>query len=65
MSIVNLILLLQLREDLKKGVYVENLTEYNVRTVNDVVKLLLQVWIFCEVFRVNIAYHILGQTLLA
>ncbi|KAH0993179.1 hypothetical protein GBA52_004662 [Prunus armeniaca] len=33
---------LQLREDLKKGVYVENLTEYNVRDVNDVVKLLLQ-----------------------
>ncbi|GAY35576.1 hypothetical protein CUMW_017130 [Citrus unshiu] len=33
---------LQLREDLKKGVYVENLTEYNVKTVNDVVKLLLQ-----------------------
>ncbi|KAM3708012.1 hypothetical protein ACJW31_02G067300 [Castanea mollissima] len=33
---------LQLREDLKKGVYVENLTERNVRTVNDVVKLLLQ-----------------------
>uniref|UniRef100_A0A2N9EIC7 Kinesin motor domain-containing protein n=1 Tax=Fagus sylvatica TaxID=28930 RepID=A0A2N9EIC7_FAGSY len=33
---------LQLREDLKKGVYVENLTEHNVRTVNDVVKLLLQ-----------------------
>ncbi|KAI9195107.1 hypothetical protein LWI28_011738 [Acer negundo] len=33
---------LQLREDLKKGVYVENLTEYNVTTVNDVVKLLLQ-----------------------
>ncbi|GLT91456.1 hypothetical protein SLE2022_093420 [Rubroshorea leprosula] len=33
---------LQLREDLKKGVYVENLKEYNVRTVNDVVKLLLQ-----------------------
>ncbi|TQD96897.1 hypothetical protein C1H46_017502 [Malus baccata] len=33
---------LQLREDLKKGVYVENLTEYNVRNVNDVVKLLLQ-----------------------
>lgn len=46
MGIVNLILLLQLREDLKKGVYVENLTEHNVRTVNDVVKLLLQVWIF-------------------
>ncbi|CAK7326258.1 unnamed protein product [Dovyalis caffra] len=33
---------LQLREDLNKGVYVENLTEYNVRTVNDVIKLLLQ-----------------------
>lgn len=33
---------LQLREDLKKGVYVENLREYNVKTVNDVVKLLLQ-----------------------
>ncbi|KAH7573329.1 hypothetical protein JRO89_XS03G0118600 [Xanthoceras sorbifolium] len=33
---------LQLREDMKKGVYVENLTEYNVTTVNDVVKLLLQ-----------------------
>lgn len=49
-SIVNLILLLQLREDLKKGVYVENLTEYNVRTVNDVVKLLLQVWIFGSSF---------------
>ncbi|PRQ39572.1 putative plus-end-directed kinesin ATPase [Rosa chinensis] len=32
---------LQLREDLKKGVYVENLTEYNVTNVNDVVKLLL------------------------
>ncbi|GAB4859030.1 hypothetical protein Ancab_010498 [Ancistrocladus abbreviatus] len=33
---------LQLREDLKKGVYVENLTEYNVRTVDDVLQLLLQ-----------------------
>ncbi|KAF3456467.1 hypothetical protein FNV43_RR01117 [Rhamnella rubrinervis] len=33
---------LQLREDLKKGVYVENLTEYNVGNVSDVVKLLLQ-----------------------
>lgn len=33
---------LQLREDIKKGVYVENLKEYNVMTVNDVVKLLLQ-----------------------
>ncbi|CAH8337077.1 unnamed protein product [Eruca vesicaria subsp. sativa] len=33
---------LQLREDLGKGVYVENLVEHNVRTVNDVLKLLLQ-----------------------
>ncbi|KAF9674332.1 hypothetical protein SADUNF_Sadunf10G0116300 [Salix dunnii] len=33
---------LQLREDLNKGVYVENLTEYNVRTVHDVIKLLQQ-----------------------
>ncbi|KAK4493424.1 hypothetical protein RD792_017674 [Penstemon davidsonii] len=33
---------LQLREDLKKGVYVENLTEHSVRTVNDVLKLLQQ-----------------------
>ncbi|WVZ13007.1 hypothetical protein V8G54_017537 [Vigna mungo] len=33
---------LQLREDLKKGVYVENLTEYSVETVYDVLRLLLQ-----------------------
>ncbi|XP_010276535.1 PREDICTED: kinesin-like protein KIN-12C isoform X2 [Nelumbo nucifera] len=33
---------LQLREDMKKGVYVENLTEYEVTTVNDVIKLLLK-----------------------
>ncbi|KAL8151226.1 hypothetical protein V2J09_021034 [Rumex salicifolius] len=33
---------LQLREDFKKGVYVENLTEHNVRTVNDVLQLLLK-----------------------
>ncbi|PIN19457.1 Kinesin-like protein [Handroanthus impetiginosus] len=33
---------LQLREDLKKGVYVENLTECSVMTVNDVLKLLQQ-----------------------
>ncbi|OMO58550.1 hypothetical protein COLO4_34541 [Corchorus olitorius] len=33
---------LLLREDLKKGVYVENLTEYYVQTVDDVLKLLLQ-----------------------
>ncbi|KAJ4955937.1 hypothetical protein NE237_012720 [Protea cynaroides] len=33
---------LQLREDMKKGVYVENLTEHEVITVRDVVELLLQ-----------------------
>ncbi|XWS08439.1 hypothetical protein CRYUN_Cryun40dG0002600 [Craigia yunnanensis] len=33
---------LQLREDLKKGLYVENLMEYNVRNVDDVLKLLMQ-----------------------
>ncbi|KAL3727874.1 hypothetical protein ACJRO7_032594 [Eucalyptus globulus] len=33
---------LQLREDMKKGVYVENLKEYKVGTVRDIVKLLSQ-----------------------
>ncbi|MCL7045771.1 hypothetical protein MKW94_028005, partial [Papaver nudicaule] len=33
---------LQLREDIRKGVHVENLTEYEVTTVKDVVELLLQ-----------------------
>ncbi|KZV33656.1 phragmoplast orienting kinesin-1 [Dorcoceras hygrometricum] len=33
---------LQLREDSKKGVYVENLTQYSVRTANDVLELLQQ-----------------------
>ncbi|XP_023765735.1 kinesin-like protein KIN-12C isoform X1 [Lactuca sativa] len=33
---------LQVREDLKEGVYVENLTEYNVKNVDEVLKLLLQ-----------------------
>ncbi|XP_058101445.1 kinesin-like protein KIN-12E [Magnolia sinica] len=33
---------LQLREDMKKGVHVENLKEYKVTTVRDVLKLLLQ-----------------------
>ncbi|KAK1407763.1 hypothetical protein QVD17_39390 [Tagetes erecta] len=33
---------LQLREGLKDGVYVENLTEYSVETVDEVLKLLLQ-----------------------
>ncbi|KAL9674626.1 hypothetical protein QQ045_030898 [Rhodiola kirilowii] len=33
---------LQIREDLKKGVYVENLKEHTVTTVADVIKLLVQ-----------------------
>ncbi|KAH9695751.1 kinesin-like protein KIN-12D [Citrus sinensis] len=33
---------LQLREDVKKGVYVENLSEIEVRTVGDILKLLTQ-----------------------
>ncbi|GKV51242.1 hypothetical protein SLEP1_g57909 [Rubroshorea leprosula] len=42
LQVINLTFLLSLREDLRKGVYVENLKEYNVRNVNDAVKLLLQ-----------------------
>lgn len=34
---------LQLREDIKKGVYVENLSEFEVRTVSDILNLLTQV----------------------
>ncbi|KAK4789861.1 hypothetical protein SAY86_017165 [Trapa natans] len=33
---------LLLREDAKKGVYVENLTEFEVRTVGDILRLLIQ-----------------------
>lgn len=64
MGIIKLILLLQLREDLKKGVYVENLTERNVRTVNDVVKLLLQVGISSEICCLNVVIlsHFMSQT---
>lgn len=67
MGIIKLILLLQLREDLKKGVYVENLTEHNVRTVNDVVKLLLQVGISGEICCLNVVIlsHFMSQTWLA
>lgn len=34
---------MQLREDLRKGVYVENLTEFEVESVSDILKLLIQV----------------------
>ncbi|XP_020273285.1 kinesin-like protein KIN-12F isoform X2 [Asparagus officinalis] len=33
---------LPLREDIRKGVYVENLTEFEVETVNDILRLLFQ-----------------------
>ncbi|XP_019702656.1 kinesin-like protein KIN-12F isoform X1 [Elaeis guineensis] len=33
---------LLLREDIRKGVYVENLTEFEVESVNDILKLLMQ-----------------------
>ena len=67
MGTIKLILLLQLREDLKKGVYVETLTEHNVRTVNDVVKLLLQVGISDEICCLNVVIlsHLMSQTWLA
>ncbi|PWA72497.1 kinesin motor domain-containing protein [Artemisia annua] len=36
---------LQLRENVKKGVYVENLTEFEVHTVRDILRLLIRVFI--------------------
>lgn len=35
---------LQIREDARKGVYVENLTEYEVSSARDVMQQLIQVW---------------------
>lgn len=35
-----------MREDTRKGVYVENLTEIEVQSVQDVIQLLLIVWFF-------------------
>lgn len=37
------LLCFKLREDVKKGVYVENLSEFEVRTVSDILRLLIQV----------------------
>lgn len=34
---------MQLREDIRNGVYVENLTELEVGCVSDIIKLLMQV----------------------
>lgn len=36
----------QLREDTRKGVYVENLTEFEVGCVSDIIKLLMLVSMF-------------------
>ena len=36
----------QLREDIRNGVYVENLTELEVGCVSDIIKLLMQVSMF-------------------
>lgn len=38
--------ILQMREDTRKGVYVENLTEIEVQSVQDVIQLLLIVCFF-------------------
>lgn len=45
-----------MREDLKEGVYVENLTEYNVKNVDEVLKLLLQVCQYSETLDFVTAY---------
>lgn len=39
----------QIREDNKKGVYVENLKEIEVTYAREVIQLLIQVW-FCPCF---------------
>ena len=41
----------QMREDVRKGVYVENLTEVEVNSVQDVIQLLSQVSSFPETAR--------------
>lgn len=40
----------KVREDMKKGVYVENLSEFEVHTVGDILQLLTQVIHFIIVF---------------
>lgn len=44
---------MQLREDVKKGVYVENLSEFEVQTVTDILKLLTEVW--CHFFHLSLS----------
>jgi kinesin family protein 15 len=42
-----------MREDAKKGVYVENLSEVEVKGVNDVIRLLLQVSFCCNILLIE------------
>ena len=50
----------QLREDTNKGVYVENLTEFQVETVSDIMKLLMKVPCLLQITHFSIsAYHII------
>lgn len=41
--IMLLFIVFKLREDVTKGVYVENLSEFEVHTVSDILRLLIQV----------------------
>lgn len=41
---IDVVNIFQIREDVKAGVYVENLTEHGVCTMNDVRLLLIKVW---------------------
>lgn len=52
---------MQLREDVGKGVYVENLTEIEVTNVHDVVQLLLLVLYKTSLFMFNLISSNLSQ----
>jgi len=46
-ELLTMFIQMQLREDVKNGVYVENLSEFEVRTVTDILKLLAEVRSHC------------------
>lgn len=49
---------------MKKGVYVDNLTEHNVVTVDDVLKLLVQVGFYGQMFCIlNLPLYFIYQCL--
>lgn len=48
---------IKLREDVQKGVYVENLSEFEVHTVSDILKLLIQVPFVIVVFHVGMRLY--------